>query len=199
MRIHGRTKYFDVVTVTWKAATLYSNIDPSVNAAYEIGTSRDLSARLRSGAMTAPITQPRWNPTPGSRSGTPEQAGETHTCRARRSQIEGPSAKASAKMCSSRSTADSSGQLSSTKSIPVRRAGCYAVGSVPATASPSAAAGRSAIADRAGHGRRARDGRRTTTRVHPGATTRTRRRSLRSGPRGRRRQRALRWRPSAGV
>jgi hypothetical protein len=40
---------------------------------------------------------------------------------------------------------------------------------------------------------------RTTTRVHPGATTRPRRRSLRSRPRGCRRPRALRWQPSARV
>jgi SRSO17 transposase len=42
-------------------------------------------------------------------------------------------------------------------------------------------------------------GRRTTTRVQPGATTRPRRRSLRSRPRGCRRPRALRWQPSARV
>ena len=44
-----------------------------------------------------------------------------------------------------------------------------------------------------------RAGRRTTTIVQPGATTRPRRRSLRSRPRGCRRPRALRWQPSAGV
>ena len=42
-------------------------------------------------------------------------------------------------------------------------------------------------------------GRWTTTRVQPGATTRPRRRSLRSRPRGCRRPRALRWQPSARV
>jgi len=42
-------------------------------------------------------------------------------------------------------------------------------------------------------------GRRTTTRVQLGATTRPRRRSLRSRPRGFRRPRALRWQPSARV
>jgi signal transduction histidine kinase len=41
--------------------------------------------------------------------------------------------------------------------------------------------------------------RRTTARVQPGATTRPRRWSLRSRPRGCRRPRALRWQPSAGV
>ena len=40
-------------------------------------------------------------------------------------------------------------------------------------------------------------GRRTTTRVQSDATTRPRRRSLRSRPRGCRRPRALRWQPSA--
>lgn len=76
-----------------------------------------------------------------------------------------------------------------------RRSGARQVGAIPVSATCQPLQWSRSSAENSSPQR----GRRTTTRVQPGATTRPRRRSLRSRPRGCRRPRALRWQPSARV
>ncbi len=76
-----------------------------------------------------------------------------------------------------------------------RRSGALQVGAIPVSATCQPLQWSRSSAENSSPQR----GRRTTTRVQPGATTRPRRRSLRSRPRGCRRPRALRWQPSARV